>query len=122
MVTLYWGVLAFGILSYGIAKDILFMRTLGLYLITLTASKVFLYDIWMSVDDTVSRVIALIVVGVLMIVLSTMYTKKFGNNLNAEFKISNLFPKNNTESHKKYISPEESKIRDIKKENIIKQE
>jgi hypothetical protein len=47
---------------YGIAKDVLYVRTLGLYLITLTASKVLLYDIWVSVDDTVSRVIALIVV------------------------------------------------------------
>lgn len=104
MVTLYWGILAFGILWYGIAKDILAVRTIGLYLITLTATKVFLYDIWMSVDDTVSRVIALIVVWILMIVLSTMYSKKFGNNLNSEFKISNLFPKDNEDSHKKYKS------------------
>jgi len=109
MVTLYWWVLAFAILWYGIAKDILAVRTIGLYLITLTATKVFLYDIWMSVDDTVSRVIALIVVWILMIVLSTMYTKKFWNNLNAEFKFSNLFPKDNSESHNKY-RPKQEKV------------
>ncbi len=102
MVTLYWWVLAFAVLWFGIARDILAVRTIGLYLITLTATKVFLYDIWMSVDDTVSRVIALIVVWILMIVLSTMYTKKFGNNLNSEFKLSNLFPKDNEDSHQKY--------------------
>jgi len=109
MVTLYWWVLAFAILWYGIAKDILAVRTIGLYLITLTATKVFLYDIWMSVDDTVSRVIALIVVWILMIVLSTMYTKKFWNNLNAEFKFSNLFPRDNSESHNKY-RPKQEKV------------
>lgn len=76
-ITLYWGILSFVLLGYGISRDILYLRTIGLYLITLTAGKVFLYDIWMSVDDTISRVVALIVVGILMIVLSTMYTRKY---------------------------------------------
>jgi len=33
-----------------------------------------------------------------------MYTKKFGNNLNSEFNISNLFPRDNIDSHKRYKS------------------
>lgn len=90
-ITLYWGLLSFLLLSYGISKNILPLRTLWLYFITLTAGKVFLYDIWTSVDGTVSRVIVLIVVWVLMIVLSTMYTRKYGNTLNSEFSPTNLF-------------------------------
>jgi len=31
------------------------------------------------------------VVGILMIAISTMYTRKYGNNLNSEFNPSNLF-------------------------------
>ncbi len=89
-ITLYWGILSFILLSYGIRKDILPLRTLGLYLVVLTAGKVFFYDIWMSVDDTISRVIALIITGILMIILSTMYTRKYGNSLNSEFNISNI--------------------------------
>ncbi|MDA9129017.1 DUF2339 domain-containing protein [Candidatus Gracilibacteria bacterium] len=103
-VTLYWGVLSFILLGYGISKNILPLRTLGLYLITLTAGKVFLYDIWMTVDDTISRVVALIIIGILMIVLSTMYTRKYGNNLNAEFSPENLFGKN---THKEYSEQEQ---------------
>jgi hypothetical protein len=37
-----------------------------------------------------------------MITLSTMYSKKFWNNLNNEFKLSNLFPKNNKDSYEKH--------------------
>jgi Predicted membrane protein (DUF2339) len=92
-ITLYWGILSFLLLSYGIKKDIIALRTVWLYLIVLTAGKVFFYDIWMSVDNVFSRVVALIVVGILMIILSTMYTRKYGNRLNKEFNPENLFPK-----------------------------
>ena len=93
-VTLYWGILSFILLWHGISKDILTLRTLWLYVISLTIGKVFLYDIWMSVDDTVSRVVALIVIWILLIVLSTMYTRKYGNNLTWEFSPQNLFSGN----------------------------
>jgi len=102
IVTLYWWILAFGILWQWISRNVLAMRTIWLYLLSLTASKIFLYDIWTSVDGTISRVVALIVVWILMITLSAMYTRKYGNNLNSEFNISNLFPKNNKESHERY--------------------
>ena len=100
-VTLYWGILSFTTLSYGISKNILPLRTIGLYLITLTAGKIFLYDIWMSVDNVISRVVALMVVGILMIVLSSMYTKRYGNNLNSEFSPTNLFPHKEKKIEKK---------------------
>ncbi len=112
-VTLYWGILSFILLSYGISKDILYLRTIGLYLITLTATKIFLYDIWMSVDDTVSRVAALIIVGILMIILSTMYTRKYGNTLNSEFNPSNLFPKSKDVSNKTSITKTQEFKKDI---------
>lgn len=95
-VTLYWGVLSFGLLSYWIQKDIIQLRTIGLYLICLTAGKIFFYDIWIGMDNTIARVAALMVVGILMIILSTMYTRKYGNTLNREFNLENLFPKNSS--------------------------
>lgn len=94
-VTLYWWVLASALLWYGISQDIMRMRTLGLYLVSITAAKIFFHDIWVGVDDTISRVVALMVVGILMIAISTMYTRKYGNNLNSEFNPSNLFPEAN---------------------------
>lgn len=105
-ITIYWGILAFILLWYGIKEDILPMRTIWLYIISLTATKIFFYDIWMSVDDTISRVAALMIVWILMMVLSTMYTRKYGNNLNAEFNASNIFwewTNTKTEKAKKLI-------------------
>lgn len=91
-ITIYWGILSFALLSYGISKDILYMRTIWLYIITITAGKIFFYDIWVWVDNVISRVVALMLVGILMIVISTMYTRRYGNTLNDEFSLSNLFP------------------------------
>jgi uncharacterized membrane protein len=47
-ITMYWGALAFAVMAYGIARSFLPMRTIGLYLITLTIVKIFLLDIWQS--------------------------------------------------------------------------
>ena len=106
-VTLYWGVLGSVLLGYGISQDVMRMRTLGLYLISLTAGKIFFFDIWAGFDDAISRVVALMVVGMLMIAVSTMYTRKYGNTLNSEFNPSNLFPEN-TKIHKDYSVKQES--------------
>lgn len=52
------------------------------------------------VDDTIARVIVFIGVGILMILLSVMYTRKYGNTLNQEFSLINLFrQKKNTEEN-----------------------
>ncbi|MDD3646404.1 MAG: DUF2339 domain-containing protein [Candidatus Gracilibacteria bacterium] len=89
-VTIYWGLAASIILFYGIGKDIIKLRTIGLYLIILTSMKIFGYDIWYGIEDAVSRVVALIVIGTLFIIISTRYTKKYGNNISGEFNINNL--------------------------------
>lgn len=70
-------------------------------------------------DNTIARVAALMVVGILMIILSTMYTRKYGNTLNREFNLENLFPKNPS-AGKKYISESEHFVGDSnsKKETI----
>ncbi|MCD5374967.1 DUF2339 domain-containing protein [Candidatus Gracilibacteria bacterium] len=98
-VTFYWGMLSFGLLAHGIKHNTVQFRTLGLYLLTLMVLKIFLYDIWQSeVADGVGFIVFMIT-GILMIVLSTMYTKKFGNTLGKDFSLANLFPEgegNNT--------------------------
>lgn len=105
-VTLYWGVLAFIFLSYGINKDITYLRTIGLYCITLTVIKIFFHDVWQNGVNGIIPFIAFMIVWILMIVLSTMYTKKLGNTLGKDFSLSNLFPKKASSSEK--ISPVEN--------------
>ena len=92
-VTIYWWVTASILIFYGIAKDIIKYRTVWLYLVSLTSLKIFLYDVWFWIDNAFSRVIAFIVIWILLIIISTRYTKKYWNNLKWEFKFSNFSSK-----------------------------
>ncbi len=88
-ITIYWGVIAFSLLMYGIEKDRIAFRTTGLYILSLTLIKILFYDIWYSIENGIVRVVALMLVGALMIIISSMYTKRFKWNLMKEFNIAN---------------------------------
>lgn len=107
-VTIYWWILAFSLLSHGIGKDKIAFRTLGLYLITLMCLKIFFIDIGVAISDTVIKVIAFITVWIMLIVISTMYSRKYGSKLKWEFQLSNLFTQsnNNSAEEPKMSSPE----------------
>ncbi|MCD5380414.1 DUF2339 domain-containing protein, partial [Candidatus Gracilibacteria bacterium] len=87
--TIYWGIIASVLLFYGIANDMVKLRTIGLYFIILTSVKIFGFDVW-QLDNTSSRVIALMGLGILFIAISTLYTKKYGNNILNELNLDNL--------------------------------
>ena len=90
-ITLYWWLLAFGFLSFGISKDKIMYRTIGLYVIVLLCLKIIFVDIASAIDDDVIKVIAFIGVWMLLIVVSLMYSRKYGNNLKWEFQFSNIY-------------------------------
>jgi hypothetical protein len=111
-VTLYWWALSFWLLAHGIKCTKVSFRTIGLYLLTLMVLKIFLHDIWQSeIDDWVGFLVFMIT-GILMIILSTMYTKKFGNTLGKDFSPSNLFSSSKID---KDIAPEIPKKSDTEK-------
>ncbi|MDD3144966.1 MAG: DUF2339 domain-containing protein [Candidatus Gracilibacteria bacterium] len=89
-ITIFWGIISIYLLIRGIGSDKIKLRTIGLYLLTLVLSKIFLYDIWYGLDNAVSRVIVFIILGILLIFVSTRYSKKYGNNLIGEFNLNNL--------------------------------
>ena len=89
-ITIYWWVFASILLFHWLSKDIIKLRTLWLYLIMLTTLKIWWIDIWIGMDDTISRVVALIVIWILLIIISTKYSKKIWNNISKEFSLSNL--------------------------------
>jgi hypothetical protein len=90
VITVYWALLAFLLTGIGIEKNLRFLRTLGLYLLCLTVGKILIIDIWTGLDNAITRVIALIFTGILMIVLSVLYTRKYGQNLRGELDFANL--------------------------------
>jgi hypothetical protein len=90
IITMYWGALAFAFSTYGIQKDVVKSRTVGLYILSLTVLKILIYDVWYGFDDAVTRILALILVGGLMIALSVLYSKKYGDGLKGEFSPDNF--------------------------------
>jgi len=90
VITIYWGVLALAFLTYGIQRDLIRMRTIGLYILSLTVIKILAFDIWSSLDNAIMRVIALMMVGGIMIAISVLYGKKYGGDLKGEFNFENL--------------------------------
>lgn len=90
-ITLYWWILAFTLLSQGISRDKIALRTLGLYLITLMCLKILFIDIGSAISDNIIKVVAFIAVWIMLIIISTMYSRKYGNNLKWEFDITNFF-------------------------------
>lgn len=91
--TIYWGLIAASLLIYWIQRDIIKYRTIWLYFLALTSAKIFLYDVW-QIWDTNSRVAVFAILWVIFIIISTLYTKKFWDNLLWEFSLDNLKSKN----------------------------
>ncbi len=87
--TWYWGLIASGLLVYWIQKDLQKYRTIWLYFLVLTIWKIFLYDVW-EVWDITWRYIIFGILWVVLIVISTLYTKKYWDNLLKEFSFDNL--------------------------------
>ncbi len=105
VVSIYWGLLAFFFLTKGINTDTVKYRTLGLYILSLAVAKIVLNDIWNGLDDAVMRVVALMFVGGILITVSLLYSKKYGNQLKGEFSLDNLLKEEKGE----IISKEENK-------------
>lgn len=118
-ITIFWWVIASLMVIFWIQKDKIKYRTSWLYLIWLVSIKIFLYDIWYSIDDAVVRVLALMIIWWLYIAISIIYSKKYGNNLKWEFNLSNITWKTNkTESNQEAPKKEEKFSINEKIENI----
>ncbi len=87
--TIYWWVIASVLLFYGISKDAIKYRTIGLYFIILTTLKI-IYDVFFWFDDSWAKIAAFMGLWILFITISTLYTKKYGNNIFGELNFDNL--------------------------------
>ncbi|MEF2175203.1 MAG: DUF2339 domain-containing protein [Candidatus Absconditabacteria bacterium] len=90
VLSMYRGVYACGFLIGGISYDKKALRTVGLYFLTITVLKLGLYDIIQSETSTVTKVMAFMILGFVLIGISIYYSKKYGNNLKGEWNLSNL--------------------------------
>lgn len=68
-----WGILSFALLIFGIRKQWKQLRIIALSLLGLTIVKLFVYDI-NNVSET-GKIIAFILLGVLILIISFVYQK-----------------------------------------------
>jgi hypothetical protein len=73
--TIYWGVLSLLWVHIWIAKKNIYLRWVALYLLVLTLLKISLYDIWGWNVDSILRIVALVIVWIIMIYMSILYSK-----------------------------------------------
>ncbi|MCX8524428.1 DUF2339 domain-containing protein [Chryseobacterium formosus] len=73
-----WAVLACGFIFSGLKKDISELNKIGFSLLGITILKLYLYDVWQM--DNVSRIIAFIILGIILLLSSFMF-QKFKNML-----------------------------------------
>ncbi len=90
-ITVYWWILGSTLILKWIWNDIIKLRTIWLYLLSLTILKIFFIDIGAGLENTWARILAFIFVWVLLIFISTRYTKKYWDNILWEFNVWNLF-------------------------------
>lgn len=119
-VTIFWWIVSSILLFYGISSDKIKYRTIWLYLLTVVLFKIFANDLWYWLNDAVTRVIAFIWIWILLIIISTRYTKKYWNNLKWEFNLKNLSGEiPHTEPILKKTSPQPSPDKEKEKENKV---
>lgn len=120
-ITIFWWIISIILLIRWISHDKKKLRTIWLYLLSLVLAKIFLYDIWYGLDNAVSRVVVFILLWILLIFVSTRYSRKYGDNLVWEFSFKNLKNENN---EKVEIKQKEEKVKsddDNRKQEITSQ-
>lgn len=86
-----WTVLAVGFIYFGIRRQLSELNRFGFILIGITILKLYLYDVWQM--DNISRIIAFIVLGVILLIssfafqrLKLIIQKMMDNNAQKEIK------------------------------------
>jgi len=86
--TIYWWLIASILLIYWIQKNIIKFRTIWLYFLILTVLKV-IFDI-ISKWNNNNMAFAFIILWVILIIISILYTRKYWDSLTWELKLENL--------------------------------
>ena len=74
----------------GIQQDNPRLRTIGLYIGIIVLMKIFFYDIWYGDQGMVTRVVALMVTGGILIYLSQLYGKFVSRSWGDELSLTNI--------------------------------
>jgi hypothetical protein len=93
----------------GISTDHTLLRTVGLYIGTFALVKILFYDLWQDDLGAITRVVALMISGGVMMYLSQLYGKYVSRSWQEEFSLANIVgstpDKKNTNTDTPDINP-----------------
>lgn len=121
---IYWWIVWACLIVAWLKFEKILIRTIGLYLLTLTIWKAILFDIW------VTNPLLFFVIWPILIAISVIYTKYVWNDISKEYSLENIFWKKenldltkeeNLEKEEKYIIEKilETDISEIKSVSFI---
>lgn len=87
--SIIWAVLSSGFIFAGLKKNIVELNKIGFSLLAITILKLYCYDVWQM--DNVSRIIAFIILGIILLLSSFMF-QKFKNVLKNLVEKNDKFP------------------------------
>lgn len=90
-VSIYLTVIAAITIIKGISTDHPLLRTVGLYIGAFALAKILGYDLWQDALGAITRVVALMIAGGVMMYLSQLYGKYVSRSWQEEFSLSNIF-------------------------------
>lgn len=96
----------------GIQQDNPRLRTIGLYIGIIVLMKIFFYDIWYGDQGMVTRVIALMVTGGILIYLSQLYGKFVSRPWAEELSLTNIILNTREENEIQVSRSEDAPIDD----------
>jgi len=68
-----WGAYALGLIVYGLAKEVAYLRISAIVIFGITLIKVFFYDL--AAMSTISKTLVMVILGVLLLIASFLYNK-----------------------------------------------
>jgi hypothetical protein len=90
-VSIYLTIIAAITIIKGISNDHPLLRTVGLYIGAFALVKILGYDLWQDALGAITRVVALMIAGGVMMYLSQLYGKYVSRSWQEEFSLSNIF-------------------------------
>jgi hypothetical protein len=89
-VSIYLTAIAAITIVQGISTDHTLLRTVGLYIGTFALVKILGYDLWQDDLGAITRVVALMIAGGVMMYLSQLYGKYVSRSWQEEFSLANI--------------------------------
>lgn len=121
--TIYWGIISLFAVHFWIYKNQKYVRSIWIWVLSLTLFKILLYDIWSWTDNSIIRIVAFLLTWWIAIYISSLYKKhnlKIKDDLN--ISLSSNETNDETKLTQEKSSQEDTQEKELEKNSEVKQE